>query len=237
MSKYCVISCHVLWRELCHYASISKNVHTLQFLDQGLHRTPDLLREKLQHSIDGVDGDYSAILIGYGLCSNGLAGIVARDTKLVIMKGHDCITFFLGSKEHYRKYFDENPGTYWYSPGWIDDSLQPGKERYEENLQSYVEKYGKDNAEYLMRMEQGWFDAYSNAAYVDLGFYDTTSYKEYTKGCAHWLGWNYDELPGDPRLIVGFLEGNWNREDFLVVEPGEMVVASFDNGILGIKRP
>ena len=92
--KYYVLSCHVLWRELCYYASISRNVFNFNFLQQGLHDTPEILRQQLQEAIDAVHGDYSAILIGYGLCSNGLAGIVARDTKLVIMRGHDCITFF-----------------------------------------------------------------------------------------------------------------------------------------------
>ena len=94
-------------------------------MKQGLHNTPDALRKELQKAIDEVEGGYSAILIGYGLCSNGLEGIVARNTKLVIMRGHDCITFLLGSKEHYKKYFERHPGTYWYSPGWLDSGSMP----------------------------------------------------------------------------------------------------------------
>jgi hypothetical protein len=234
MEKFYIISCHVLWRELCHYVSTSRNTFNFHFMRQGLHNTPDILRRELQKAIDGVEEGYSAILIGYGLCSNGLAGIIGRNTKLVIMRGHDCITFLLGSKERYKEYFDRHPGTYWYSPGWIDSGSMPGKERYERTLQSYIEKYGKHNAEYLMEQQQGWFEKYSNAAYVDLGFYDTRKYKVYTRQCAQWLGWNYDVLSGDPQLIVAFLEGNWNPEDFLVVEPGGVVVASHDEKIVDV---
>ncbi len=236
MSKFYVISCHVLWRELCYFASTSQNTFNFHFLKQGLHNTPDILRTQVQDAIDAVDGDYDAILIGYGLCSNGLVDVQARDKKLVIMRGHDCITFLLGSKDRYQQYFDKNPGTYWYSPGWIDTTLMPGKERLEFIFQQYKEKYGEENAEYLMQVEQRWIHDYSNAAYVDLDFYDTKEYKKFTQKCAAELSWKYDELVGDRQLIMNFLDGNWNPEDFLIVQPGEKVVASYDEQILTVKK-
>lgn len=232
MARHRIIACHVLWRELCYYASLSGNIFDFRFLKQGLHNTPDVLRSELQGAIDETDGDYSAILIGYGLCSNGIEGIVARQTRLVAIRGHDCITCLLGSKERYQQYFDAHPGTYWYSPGWIETGSQPGKERYERTYQAYVEKYGDDNAGYLMEMEQGWFKNYSNAAYTDLGPGNNDHYKEYTRQCAKWLGWDYDELQGDPQLMKKFVDGNWNAEDFLIVEPGQRIVASHDKNII-----
>lgn len=234
--KFYVISCHVLWRELCYFASMSKNIFNFHYLPQGLHCTPDVLRREVQAAIDNVPEEYSAILIGYGLCSNGVEGITARKTRLVIMRGHDCITFLLGSKERYREYFDAHPGTYWYSPGWIDTSLMPGKERYEKMLASYAETYGEENAKYLMEMEQAWYKNYSNAAYVDLGFCDTGEYQALTRKCAEYLRWSFDMLRGDPRLVKNFLDGNWDPEDFLVVEPGEMIVPSFDEKIVTVKK-
>ena len=230
--KYYIIACHVLWREICHHASVSKNIFYIKFLRQGLHNTPEILRKELQQAIDAVDGEYPVILIGYGLCSNGIEGISAKKSKLVIMRGHDCITFFLGSKSRYKSYFDEHPGTYWYTPGWIDTGTQPGKERYENLLQSYIEKYGEENAEYLMEMEQGWFKEYNNAAYIDTGVVDGTDYKNYTKECTEWLNWNYDELVGDSGLLKDFLEGNWDSERFLVAEPGQKIKASHDDNII-----
>ena len=242
MKRYLIIACHVLWRELCHLAAASENTFDFVFLNQGLHNTPDLLRKDLQQAIDTADEQeiksYEAILIGYGLCSNGIEGIVSRKTRLVVPRGHDCITFFLGSKERYKEYFDSNPGTYWYTPGWIDDTVQPGEQRYADTLAIYTEKYGEDNAEYLMEMESNWYKEYKNAAFIDYDFMDLKRYKEYTKECAEYLKWNYDELKGDTGLLQAFLQGEqgWTDDKFLVVEPGEQIVASHDDRIIDKKK-
>jgi hypothetical protein len=235
MARYHLIACQVLWRELCHYASLSGAFFTFDFLKQGLHNTPEQLREQLQVAVNKADEEKcDALLLGYGLCSNGLAGIKAGAHRLVVPKAHDCITFFLGTKERYRDYFDSHPGTYWYTPGWIECSLQPGKDRYDRLLREYVEKYGEENGQYLMEMEQGWLKEYSNAVYVDLGFGDNVRHKDYTRECAQWLGWKNDELDGDSRLVVDFLEGRWDEERFLIVEPGQMIMPSHDEQVLKV---
>lgn len=231
--RFCVIACHVLWRELCHHAALSRNVFLFRFLKQGLHATPDRLRAELQAEIDRVEGEFDAVLVGYGLCSNGLAGIAARKHPLVVMRGHDCLTFFLGSHRRYKEYFDAHPGTYWYTVGWMETSCRPpGRERYERTRRAYVEKYGEDNVEYLMQMEQGWLKQYSNAAFVDTGVGDVEACRNYTRECAQWLGWTCDELKGDPALLTNWFDGCWNPDDFLVVEPGQRIAASFDDRIL-----
>ena len=230
--KYKIISCNVMWREFCHFAAQSKNEFDFQFLPFGLHSEPDQLRVGVQEAIDGTADDFDAILLGYGLCSKGIEDIVARHTKLVITKGHDCITCFLGSKEKYREYFDANPGTYWYTPGWIENHLPPGKDRYDENYKEYLEKYGEDNAQYLMEMEQAWFTEYSTATYVDLGIGNTSDYEVYTEECSKWLKWRYERLEGDPRLIKNMVEGNWDEDAFLIVEPGHVIKATNDDHIM-----
>ncbi len=235
MARYHLIACHVLWRELCHYASLAPHCFTFNFLEQGLHNTPERLKEKLQAAVDAAPGDCDAILLGYGLCSNGAAGIRAGNKRLVIPRAHDCITFFLGSKERYREYFDAHPGTYWYSPGWIECSVQPGKERYDLLKKDYVGKYGEENADYLMEMEQRWMKEYNNAAYVDLGFSDTSAFKDYTRECARWLGWNCDELEGSPALLRNFVKGRWTPEQFIIVEPGQEIAPSHDAGVVKVK--
>ena len=139
---------------------------------------------------------------------------------------------FLGSKERYREYFDRNPGAYWYTPGWIENHPAPGKERYENTYRQYVEKYGEDNAPYLMEMEQDWFSKYTTAAYVDLGVGDSTDYEAYTRDCAGWLKWRFDRLEGDAGLIRRFVNGAWEGDEFLVVEPGHAIQASNDDAVV-----
>ncbi|MDD3928093.1 MAG: DUF1638 domain-containing protein, partial [bacterium] len=193
--KLKVIACGVLARELYRIAADAKNVIDIQLLPQGLHNEPDKLRQRVQREIDILPEDgieYDAVLLGYCLCSNGLAGIAARNIPLVVPRGHDCITILLGSKETYRDYFDTHGGVYWYSPGWIERSIQPGKERYEKTLQQYIDKYGEDNAHYLMEMENNWYKEYSLATYVDWDAPGSEEHKRYTRECAAYLNWDYD---------------------------------------------
>ena len=226
------IACKVLQKEAYLCAARSKNTVDVVLMEQGLHLYPDKLRCEVQKTLDrtsDIQGrDYDASLLGYGLCSNGITGLSAK-IPIVIPRGHDCITLLLGSKEKYREYFDSHRGVYWYSPGWIETSTQPGKERYERTLKEYKEKYGDDNAEYLMNMEQNWMKEYSWATYIDWGFTNSQEEKEYTKRCAEYLGWKYDELKGDQGLMQRFVDGVWNENEFLIIRPGEKITEDVTN--------
>jgi hypothetical protein len=234
--KLKLIGCKVLMRELYQLACQSENIIDIQWKKQALHNTPDLLRQEVQASIDAVEAEeeqYDAILLGYGLCSNGIVGLQCRNTPLVIPKGHDCITFLLGSKERYREIFNSySGGIYWYSPGWIEHSLQPGKERYEKVYQQYVEKYGEDNAQYLMDMEQGWMKEYKCAFYINWPELPRPHYEAYTKECAEFLNWEYRNEDGSSQLLKDFLDGRWDDGRFLIVQPGETVKPSFDLNVI-----
>ena len=61
-----------------------------------------------------------------------------------------------------------------------------------------------------MEMEQGWFKQYTTAAYIDLGVGNDEPYKKYTRECAEWLGWQYDEIKGDSSLFRRFVGGEWS---------------------------
>ncbi len=227
-----LIVCKVLQREAYLCAARSKNVVDVVLMEQGLHNEPDRLRREVQKALartcDIQGRPYDASLLGYGLCSNGTVGLSAK-IPLVIPRGHDCITLLLGSKQRYQDYFDSHRGVYWYSPGWIESGAQPSRERCEKLLAEYTQKYGADNAQYLMDVEQTWMREYRWAVFVDWGVVDSEAYKRYTRQCAAFLGWDYDELPGDAGLMQRFVDGLWDEEEFLVVEPGRRIVEDVIN--------
>jgi hypothetical protein len=140
-----------------------------------------------------------------------------------VPRGHDCITLLLGSKDKYQEYFDSHRGVYWYSPGWIESGKQPSRERYEQLLRQYKEKYGDDNARYLMEVEQGWIGQYNWATYIDWGLGSSDQCRDYTKRCAEFLHWNYDELKGSSDLMQKLVDGRWDDGEFLVVKPGQTI--------------
>jgi len=224
--RFQFIVCKVMQKEAYFCAARSKNIVDVVLMPQGLHQEPTKLRDEVQKALDRTadlqNKPYDASLLGYGLCSNGIAGLAAK-IPVVVPRGHDCITLLLGSKEKYQEYFDSHRGVYWFSPGWIETNNQPGKERYEQTLREYIEKYGEDNAGYLMETEQNWMKEYRWATYIDWGLSDSEECKNYTKRCAEFLGWNYDELKGDSSLMQRLVNGDWNTEDFLVVRPGEKI--------------
>jgi hypothetical protein len=244
MLKLKVISCDVLRREISYLAGRSPCYVDTVFLPQGLHETPDKLREMLAEEIEKANEEfprrlyekhdyYDYIILAYGLCDNAVVGLKSGRVPLAIPRAHDCITLLLGSKEKYRGLYDASPGTYWYSRGWIERSLQPGRERYERIYESYVEQYGEENADYLMEMEQGWFTSYNRAFFIDweeLG--NSELYRSYTKECADYLKWAYEESPGDPSLLRKMLQGEFNENEVLLVEPGKTIAASYNEGIL-----
>jgi len=226
------ITCKVMQREAYYCAARSKNVVDVILMEQGLHDEPDRLHSEVQKVLENTHDiqkrPYDASLLGYGLCSNGIVGLSA-EIPIVVPRGHDCITLFLGSKDKYQEYFDSHRGVYWYSPGWIESGKQPSKERYEKLLAEYKEKYGDDNAQYLMEVEQNWIKEYNWATYVDWGLTDSDKYKNYTKRCAEFLNWNYDELKGNFALMQRFVDGNWHDSEFLVVKPGQKISEDLTN--------
>jgi hypothetical protein len=221
---------------------VSPHIVTLALQPFGLHDQPDKLRAALQAEIDAAsDGRFDYILLGYGLCSRGTADLVARRTPIVIPRAHDCITLLLGSRERYEKEFSEHPGTYYYSPGWIErkegDVQQGGlsilKERQaEERFRQYVEKYGEDNARYLIEQERLWLSHYDRSAFINIGLGDIEYYRAFTREVAQTHGWSYEEIPGDTRLVDRLFAGDWDERDFLVVKPGERTVETVNLGII-----
>jgi len=227
-----LIVCKVMQREAYFCAARSNNVVDVRLMEQGLHDEPDRLRSEVQKALEttsDIQGrPFEATLLGYGLCSNGIVGLSAK-IPIVVPRGHDCITLLLGSKEKYKEYFDSHRGVYWYSPGWIESGKQPSKERYETLLEEYKQKYGDDNAQYLMEVEQTWMKEYNWATYVDWGLGDSERFKEYTKICADFLDWDYEELKGDPGLMQRMVDGEWNDGEFLIVKPGQKIGEDLTN--------
>jgi hypothetical protein len=243
-----VIACDVLKREAAYLASRSRCIVDVTFLPQGLHATPDILRAKLTEQIEtanqgfpynhyGRRPSYDYILLIYGLCDNSIVGLKSEKVPLAVPRAHDCITLLLGSRRRYDELFRGHPGTYWYSRGWIECSMPPGEERYVNTYNSYLERFGGDNADYLMEMEQGWFKSYKRAAFIDwevLGGADY--YREYTRKCADYLGWDYQEISGDPSLLEKMLNGVFDEDAVLVVPPQKTITAHYAEGLIDYNR-
>lgn len=239
-----LISCEVFQPEFEQAVKQRESNLSVEFVPFGLHEKPDELRTELQARIDAVaEGVYAAILIGYCLCSRAVVGITARHTPLVLPRAHDCITVLLGSRQKYDEEFSREPGTYYYSPGWVERYKSRDGNPYgaptqntaaQRRFEEYVAKYGEDNAQFLMEVESAWTTHYSRAAFINTNVGDIPSYRDFVQKIAADNKWKFEEIQSDLGLISRFLDGRWD-DDFLIVPPGQQITAQYDGHILGCK--
>jgi hypothetical protein len=236
------LGCEVLARPIYLCAAQSAHIIDVQLLQRGLHDKPPDLRMQLQHHIDAAAGEgYDAIVLAYGLCGQAMAGLVARDIPVVAPRAHDCITLFLGSRKRYQEQFEKHKGTYWYTLDYIERrnnshstlALGSGTDTdlaavYDE----YIEKYGQENADYLMEVMGAWQQHYQRAAFIDLGVGDGAAVEEQARADAARRGWTFERFAGDLVLIRRLLEGDWDT-DFLVLQPGQQLTMTYDDDVIG----
>jgi len=240
-----VIACEVISRELYECAARARAAVDITLLEQGLHDNSDLCRRRLQELIDAAGPDrYDALVLGYGLCNNSLAGIRAGRIRMVIPRAHDCITLLLGSKERYARLFAESPGTYWYSSGWVEYH-EGGGGRFEPRPNSglgstdgvydfaaLVAKYGEENAKYLADFMGHWEDHYTRGVLIRFDFDRHLGLEARVEAVCREKGWQFATVEGDLGLLQAGLDGPWDADRFLVVEPGQTVRPSYDDGVL-----
>lgn len=239
--RYKVISCAILFREVCFCAALSRNIVDPVFLLKGLHDMgEEKMKARLQQEIDAVDPDhYDAVLLVYGLCNNGVRGLTSR-LPLVIPRAHDCITLLMGSKSKYQSYFEEKPGTYFKSSGWIeresdvntDDQSITSQLGMNRTYEDYVAQYGEENAAYLTEVLGDWLHQYKRLAYIDTGTGDRAADIKSTQELAAERAWEFEEIKGDIRLIASLFAGEWQQEEFLVVPPAHRLMPSYDENVV-----
>jgi hypothetical protein len=238
-----IISCEVFTRELCDAAARSPHQIDLQFLPKGLHDIGcSLMCSRLQTAIDAVDASmFDMILLGYGLCNNGIAGLIARTLPLVVPRAHDCMTLFFGSRERYEEYFRQSPGTYFLTTGWIERGEATGELRQlsiqhtsgmDLTYSELVEKYGEDNAQFLYEQLCDQTKHYRRLTFIEMGLEPNGSFRETARERAREKGLEFSIEQGNLRLIHALVNGPWEEREFLTVRPGERIVTDFSNGLV-----
>lgn len=229
-----LIACSVFEREIALHRCPSVRLAATEFLEIGLHDRPDTLRGALQAAIDRIDQreDISAIVLLYGLCGLGTAGLVARRYPIVIPRAHDCITVFMGSKERFARHHRSCPGCFYYTPGWNRNGRVPGPGRLEYLRTEYEKRFEAEDVEFLLSAEKEQWGQHSTAVFLDLGTDDAWGEAQYARSCARWLGWKFEWMKGDPSLLRDLLAGRWDSESFQMIHPGSRLLQTGDEWIM-----
>lgn len=211
------IACKVFENLLEHYLP-PEIASQITFLDYGLHQLPRKLAKTLQEQIDAIQQP-SLVVLGYGLCGNGLHGIHSGVHILLVPRTDDCIAILYGSYARYREQFDAAPGTYYLSKGWLESGSNPLAER-----QKYVAKYGESQADWVMDQ---MYQKYVRLVFVAHRQADLDEYRpqalEVAEYCRRW-GMRYEEALGSDVYIRRLVEVAQALDkadgEFVVVPPG-----------------
>lgn len=242
---YKVIACESMARAVYAFSAQSPHRIDIHLLQIGLHDQPEILRDRIQEQIELSNKlAYDAILLVYGLCGRAIDGLKSQQIPLVVPRAHDCITLLLGSRLTYLQQQNEHPGTYWYSQDYLERSSRYGKSMalgsssISDKLglyDQYVQKYGQENADYLIETMDGWQKHYDRAVLVETEFGVSEQIRKSVQQQSLQHGWNLETIAGDLTLVKRLLDGEWN-DDYHVVEPNSMIIMQNDENILSSQR-
>jgi len=199
--KYRIIACNVFKKDLLRILGDGHG-HELVFLDFGFHRRPAKLRERLQALIR-QRGDVGAILLLYGYCG-GTMKLQATDIPVVMPKAHDCFDIMLGREERLAL-FQEEPGTYFLSEGWVRNDRTPA-ERIEDLKGGFA---GDDE------IIQAIYSGYHRILFVKTGA-ETEDCVARARRSAQEMTWSFEEKTGVLPFMNKMVSGTWD-DDFVVL--------------------
>lgn len=219
-----VIACRVL-QDLLEKLMPQDLAAHVRWMDYGLHRVPVKLTMALKDALDSLETP-SLVVLGYGLCGNGLNGLPSGPHTLLVPRTDDCIAILLGSYRTYMREFQAVAGTYYLTKGWLESGSNPLQE-----YQEYLPKYGEKEAMWLMDQQ---YQNYSRVALVAHSQADLDQYRGRAQAVAEFCKrWNmgYAEIQGSDMYVRRLIEATVMlsqgqplteslARDFVVVPPG-----------------
>ena len=243
-----LICCEVFYREMCETIARSPHQVDVEFLPKGLHDIGCVgMQARLQEVIGRVDeASYDQILLGYGLCNNGIVGLTARSIPIVVPRAHDCMAVFFGSRKKYEAYFEQYPGTYFLTTGWIERGTAEGElsqlsishaHGMDLTYEQMVEMYGEENAKYLFDTLGDQTKHYHRLTFLRMGIEPNESFEQRARDRAAEKNLEFHLEEGNMRLIHTLVNGPWNNEDdFLLVPPGYKIAVRYDENVIGVEK-
>ncbi len=211
-----VLSCRVLQDLL---EPLLPDEAEVTYLDSGLHTRPVEMAPTLQRHLDALP-EPSTVLVGYGLCGNGVVGVESGPHTLVFPRTHDCIGMMLGSQQRYEEEFYAEPGTYYLTRGWLESGDDPLT-----TYHRYEEDYGTVRAERLIDKIYGSYRRLRVIAFSEEEMERSRQLAApVAQFCRDRWGMAYDEYLGDPTLLEKLIgAADVDDPDLLVVPPGTTV--------------
>lgn len=208
--KYAIVACQTLQDELNLAIKETDCQYPVIWVDSEYHIDPNKLRTKLQQEIDALK-DVDSLLFAYGSCGNGLVGLTASTSNLIIPKTDDCISMVLCRPS---EKLERHKETYFLTKGWIDSSKGLSFE-----YQHCVQRYGETRARRIFEL---MLKHYNYLMLIDTGAYNLEEYIGKAEELAQKLKLEMILEKGEIWLLKKLLTGPYDA-DFCVVQKGGTV--------------
>ncbi len=194
-----VIACRVMEPDLVALAGDAPGL-SIQYLEQSLHRTPRRLAPKVQAIIDQAPPDVAQVVLGYGLCSNGIAGVRAGRQELIVPLAEDAsASSWLPWRANAELFGPARAPTT--DPGWLAENQgPPGHHR----ARSYVPRVG---ARERGLGHAGELKHYTHLALIDSGTVPLGRPAPRPWPTPRFFGMQYTELQGQDHYLRQLLHG------------------------------
>lgn len=188
---------------------------TLVVLPISLHLKPEKLREHLIEEIRKIEEAGWNIVLGYGLCGRALEGVYSLKSRLIVPRVDDCIGVILGSRKRHKRILDEDAGCFFLEPSWIGTEVDIFAQCFK-GLDKIPEEY---------RSEIVWMAIknYSKLALLHHGKGTDSPATLDCKALAEQYNLSFMQYLSDLTLLERLVSGPWNKEEFVVAEPGEKI--------------
>jgi len=103
---------------------------------------------------------------------------------------------------------------------------------FDDTLDEMIRKYGEDNGHYLYEEMTRYKSQYSRLTFIETGLESGGPFFADAMTRAREKGWTFDRLPGDLAWLSRLVSGEWPAADFVIAEPGQRIVASYDIGVI-----
>ena len=129
----------------------------------------------------------------------------------------------MGRREKFIEEFSKDSGTYYLTKGWLQSETHPLAE-----YKGYVEKYGKETADYVMDQQ---YKHYRRLLFVAHSQDDLDTYRpialEVAEFCKRW-DMQYEEYLGSTDFVSALAktvsDPTQADETFIIVQPGETLI-------------
>ena len=191
MARLGIVACDILKPEIEFLTKDDPDFVHREYLEFALHEYSDVLRQKVTETVNALEGEVDAVLLGYARCQSldGITNVLKVPT--VMLPGADCIDALLTTPE-YNKEKGICAGTWFVSPGWAEaGTMGLIKEMHLDSVE------GVDPQFFLDML----FDSYQRCLFIDSGVGNTEYYRQKSQEVADQLKLRHDCRKCDLRAL------------------------------------